>query len=132
MDKTNPPNINSNNTYNNNKKLKIELRKKKKVGVLQRRIQCPWQIRREVRQIWRLVEDPARFSHCFREVNKVADVLSNVGISHPEQQVKVYDGFHMLPRRAKGEVWLDWLVMPSVRNFMRLLQGLLDYVVAIK
>ncbi|XP_027098892.2 uncharacterized protein [Coffea arabica] len=29
------------------------------VGVLQRRIQCPWQIRREVRQIWRLVEDHA-------------------------------------------------------------------------
>ncbi|XP_071918841.1 uncharacterized protein [Coffea arabica] len=90
------------------------------VGVLQRLIQCPWQIRREVRQIWRLVEDPARFSHCFREVNKVADVLSNVGISHPEQQVKVYDGFHMLPRLARGAIRLDRIGMPSVRKIRRL------------
>nr|XP_027109142.1 uncharacterized protein LOC113729011 [Coffea arabica] len=46
------------------------------VGILQQRFQCPWHIRREVRQIWRLVTDPTQVSHCFREANKVADILA--------------------------------------------------------
>ena len=87
------------------------------VWVLQRRIQCPWQIQREVWQIWQLVEDPARFSHCYREANTVADALSNVGVSHPEQHVKVYDCFRMFPRLARGAIRLDRLGMPSVRKF---------------
>ena len=28
------------------------------IGILQRRFQCPWQIRREVFQIWQLAEGP--------------------------------------------------------------------------
>ena len=87
------------------------------VGVLQRRTQCPWQIRHEVRQIWQLVEDPTRFFHCYREANTVADALSNVGISHPEHQVKVYDCFRMFLRLARGAIRLDRLGMPSVRKF---------------
>nr|XP_027109431.1 uncharacterized protein LOC113729321 [Coffea arabica] len=73
------------------------------VGILQHRIQCPWQIRREIRQIWQFVEDPDRFSHCYREANTVVDVLSNVSVSHPEQQVKIYETFNTLPRMARGQ-----------------------------
>ncbi|XP_027152155.1 uncharacterized protein LOC113758673 [Coffea eugenioides] len=54
------------------------------VRILQHCTYCPWHIRLEVRQIWKLVEDPDRFSHCYREANTVADVLSNEGVSHPE------------------------------------------------
>ncbi|XP_071909633.1 uncharacterized protein [Coffea arabica] len=64
----------------------------------------------------RSAADPVRFSHCYREANKVADALANVGIIHPEQQVKVYECFHMLPRQARGEVRLDRIGMPSVRK----------------
>ncbi|XP_027118292.2 uncharacterized protein [Coffea arabica] len=86
------------------------------IGIIQRRTQYPWQIRREVNQIWKLVEDPARFSHCYREANTVADALSNVGISHPQQQIKVYDTFSMFPRLARGAICLDRLGMPSLRK----------------
>ncbi|XP_071909753.1 uncharacterized protein [Coffea arabica] len=48
------------------------------VRILQRRFQCLWQIRNEVEQIWELVEDVVRVSHCFREANRVVDILANV------------------------------------------------------
>ncbi|XP_071925457.1 uncharacterized protein [Coffea arabica] len=86
------------------------------VGILQRCFQCPWHIRKEVRQIWHLVDDPACFSHCYREANKAADALSNAGIIHPEQHIKVYDCFNMFPRLARGEIRLDRIGMPLIRK----------------
>ncbi|XP_071921792.1 uncharacterized protein [Coffea arabica] len=74
------------------------------VGILKRRFQCPWRIRREARQIWQLVDDSVQISHCYREANTVADVLSRIGVSHPEQHIKVYDNFHALPALARGGV----------------------------
>nr|XP_027108979.1 uncharacterized protein LOC113728817 [Coffea arabica] len=90
------------------------------VGILQNRIQCPWKIRREIRQIWQLVKDPDRFSHCYREANKVADVLSNVGVFHPEHQVKLYEAFNSFPTMARGAIRLDRLGMPSIRKSKRM------------
>ena len=90
------------------------------VEIIQQRIQCPWEIRREIRQILKLLEDPAHLSHCYREANTVADALSNVGTSHPHQQVKIYDSFTMLPRVARGAIFLDKLGLPSVRKIRRL------------
>ncbi|XP_071902637.1 uncharacterized protein [Coffea arabica] len=90
------------------------------VGIIQQRIPCPWEIRREVRQIWKLLEDPVHLSHCYREANTVADALSNVGTSHPHQQVKVYDIFSMFPREARRAIRLDKLGLPSVREIRRL------------
>nr|XP_027122188.1 uncharacterized protein LOC113739143 [Coffea arabica] len=71
--------------------------------ILQRRYHCPWYIRREVEQIWHLVGE-ARFVHCYREANKVADILSNVGISHSQQLVRVYDSELGLPVLARGRL----------------------------
>ena len=68
------------------------------------------------RQIWHLVDDPACFSHCYREANKAADALSNAGIIHPEQHIKVYDCFNMFPRLTRGEIRLDRIGMPSIRK----------------
>ncbi|XP_027156179.1 uncharacterized protein LOC113756908 [Coffea eugenioides] len=61
------------------------------VGILQRRLQCPWQIRREVFHIWQLEEDSGHFSHCFRETNTVADILANEGLLHPLVRMKSYN-----------------------------------------
>ncbi|XP_071912299.1 uncharacterized protein [Coffea arabica] len=61
------------------------------VGILQCRFHCPWQIQWEVQQIWKLIETPSRFSHCFRKANQVADILANVGVAHPHQAIKLYE-----------------------------------------
>ncbi|XP_027076981.1 uncharacterized protein [Coffea arabica] len=90
------------------------------IGILQKRIHCPWKIRREIRQIWQFVEDPDRFAHCYREANTVADALSNVGVSHPEHQLKLYDSFHLFPTMARGAIRLDRLGMPSIRKIKRM------------
>nr|XP_027099065.1 uncharacterized protein LOC113718354 [Coffea arabica] len=90
------------------------------IGILQHRIQCPWKIRRDIRQIWQFVKDPHRFSHCYREANKVADALSNVGVSHPEHQVKLYESFNTFPTMARGAIRLDRLGMPSIRKIKRM------------
>ncbi|XP_027166413.1 uncharacterized protein LOC113766418 [Coffea eugenioides] len=83
--------------------------------ILKRRYHCPWHIRREVEQIWHLVGE-ARFVHCYREANKVADILSNVGVSHSQQLVRVYDSELDLPVLARGEVRLNRLGLPSIRR----------------
>ena len=70
---------------------------------------------REVEQVWHLVEG-VRFEHCYREANKVADILSNVGVSHPQELVRVYFTEHALPSVARGECRLNRLGVPSVRR----------------
>ena len=85
------------------------------IGILQRRFQCPWQIRREVFQIWQLAEGPGQFSHCFREANTVADILANEGLLHPLDPIRVYDQPSRLPQLARGAVRLDKLGLPSLR-----------------
>ena len=70
------------------------------VGILQRRLQCPWVIRREVDQIWGMITDVARFSHCYREANRVADSLANVGASSHNRNVTIYDEFNAIPRQT--------------------------------
>ncbi|XP_071916279.1 uncharacterized protein [Coffea arabica] len=86
------------------------------VGILTRRLHCPWHIRWEVRQIWKLAAVPTTFSHCFREANKVADILANVGVAHPHQTVKIYEHWSEWPRMARGGIGLDSIGLPSVRR----------------
>ncbi|XP_071909537.1 uncharacterized protein [Coffea arabica] len=77
--------------------------------------ECPWHVRGEVRQIWSLVRDPSRFSHYFREANKIADALANVGVAHPHQDVQLYEHWSDWPRLARGGVSLDSMGVPSFR-----------------
>ena len=86
------------------------------VGILRKQFQCPWHIRREMWQIWQLLGESPRIVHCYKEANKVADILSNVGVAHPDQQVRVYDHIHLIPQLARGEIRLDRLGLPSVRK----------------
>ena len=60
--------------------------------------------------------DSPRIVHCYREVNGVADILSNVGVTHPEQQVRVYEYTRLIPKLARDEILLDRLGLPSVRK----------------
>ena len=70
---------------------------------------------REVEQVWHLVEG-VRFEHCYREASKVADILSNVGVSHPQGLLRVYSAEQTLLSVARGECRLNRLGVPSVRR----------------
>ena len=63
------------------------------VGILHRPLQCPWVVRREVDQIWGMVADVTRVTHCYREANRVANRLANVRASVPNQNVSIYDQY---------------------------------------
>ena len=43
-----------------------------------------------------------------------------MGVSHPHQQVKVYESFGMFPRKARGAIRLDKLGLPSIRKIRRM------------
>ena len=86
------------------------------VGILQRRLQCPWMIRREVKQIWDMVEDATHFAHCYKEANKVADRLANEGASTSNHDISIYNHFSAIPRLARGEIRVDRLGIPSIRR----------------
>ena len=75
--------------------------------------------------------DVARVSHCYREANRVADILVNVGVSHPQQGCAIYDNISVIPKLAKGEIRLDKLGMSSVRRIegdaMQIIHGKARY-----
>ena len=55
-----------------------------------------------------------KISHCFREANKPADRLSNVGVD--SGITSTYEAFGELPRLVRGDLTLDWLGLPGVRR----------------
>ena len=73
-------------------------------------------VRREVEQIWGMVEGAARFEHYYREAKRVADRLANVGVSDRNHNVSVYVQFSEIPRLARGEIHIDRFGMPSIRR----------------
>ncbi|XP_027120509.2 uncharacterized protein [Coffea arabica] len=86
------------------------------VGILQRRVQCPWQVRVVVEQIWGLIPDAGQVSHCYREANRVADRLANVGVTRQIQSIITYENFDELPALARGEIRCDRIGIPSIRR----------------
>ena len=86
------------------------------IGILQGRLHCPWHIKREVEQILSLAGERPIFMHCYRESNKVADILSNEGVSHPLEEVRIYDSWYTIPLLARGEIRLNRLGVPSIRR----------------
>ena len=55
-------------------------------------------------------------SHCFREANRVADILANVGIYHQQHACIVYEHINSFPKLARGESRLDRLGMSAIRR----------------
>ena len=61
-----------------------------------------------------------RIVHCYREANKVTDVLSNMGWADQAQGVRVYESFAGLPFLARGAYRLDQLAFPSFHRIRSL------------
>ena len=73
------------------------------VQILMNNYQCPWSISREVEQILEMSRGIIQFEHCYRESNKVTDVLSNEGCAHSGSVLCVYDRVADLLVLARGE-----------------------------
>nr|XP_027124272.1 uncharacterized protein LOC113740964 [Coffea arabica] len=97
-------------------KVNIQVDSKVLVGILHRELDCPWMVRREVNQIWGMGVESEQVTHCYREANRVADCLANVGVVAGGLGVTVYDQFSAMPGLVRGEVRLDRAGIPSVRR----------------
>ena len=53
-------------------------------------------------------------THCYREANKAADYLVNLGAN--SEQDGIFDDFRALPGPARGEVTMDRLGFPNFRR----------------
>ena len=69
-----------------------------------------------VEQIWGLIPDAGQVSHCYREANRVADRLANVGVTRQIQSIITYENFDELPALARGEIRCDRIGIPSIRR----------------
>ncbi|XP_027170023.1 uncharacterized protein LOC113769901 [Coffea eugenioides] len=93
------------------------------VGILQRRFHSPWYVRMEVEEIWQRVAVENEVSYCVREANKVADALANVGDTHIQDSLRIYDSFQAIPVLARGELRLDQWRLPAIRRVKRNMRG---------
>ena len=85
--------------------------------ILLKHCQSPWSINGEVGKIELLAGGSCQFTHSYREANKVADVMANVGLAHHQHVVYVYEGIKDLPKLARGAYRLDRLGFPSFGRF---------------
>ncbi|XP_027062955.1 uncharacterized protein [Coffea arabica] len=80
------------------------------IKILRNDDQCPWTISYEIEQCCEFSQGSIQFKHCYREANKVADVLANVGCALVESEVMqspitAADGFTY--KEAAIRAWLD-------------------------
>ncbi|XP_027181778.1 uncharacterized protein LOC113780162 [Coffea eugenioides] len=86
------------------------------IGILQRKFQYPWRVRKEVQKIRAMVPDTTQITHCYREANRVADSLANVGVAGSYWSIIIYDHFNDISRLARGKIRLDRIGVPSIRR----------------
>ena len=67
----------------------------------------------EVGKIGLLLGGSCQVTHCYREANKVADILANARAAHYQRGVYVYDRIVELPKMARRAYRLDRLGFPS-------------------
>ena len=84
------------------------------IHIVQQIVQCPWSFDMEVRSLLQLLPHVVSITHCFREANQVADILSNVGCD--EGYDRTYHHLSELPTHARGAFRLDRLGLPSLRK----------------
>ena len=85
------------------------------IQILTNNSQCPWSISGEVEQCFTLSKGSIQFKHCYRQANKVADILANVRCTLSDS-ICLYEHLSSLPGIAMGEYRLDKLAYPSIRR----------------
>lgn len=85
--------------------------------ILLKRYQCLWSISAKVEYIELVSGGRCQILYCYREANKVADIMANVGSAHPQHVLYVYERLADLPKMARGDYRLNKLGFPSFRRF---------------
>ncbi|XP_027184038.1 uncharacterized protein LOC113782345 [Coffea eugenioides] len=84
------------------------------VRMVRGELRVPWFLRREFEELIAFRHHLHAVTHCFREVNRVADRLSNVGADSGSD--RVYETLALLPLLVRGDCQMDAWGMPMVRR----------------
>ena len=88
--------------------------------ILSRSYRCPWSIRGEVGKIEQVTRGGLQITYCYREANKVSDVLANAGSAHLYHLGCIYDSVAGLPTMARGEYQMDKLACWSLSTLLQI------------
>ncbi|XP_027090440.2 uncharacterized protein [Coffea arabica] len=78
---------------------------------------CPWRLQQDMEELMTYRPHFRGISHCYREVNRPADTLANIGVELMRDCI--FDSFAMLPKMARGNIRMDRLGLPSFRARLR-------------
>ena len=85
--------------------------------ITQGKVQCPWQLQRELLNLQQYRQYFEAVSHCFQEANKSADRLSNIGVEI--KCTAIYETYNALPRLVRGDISLDASGFPNFHRCRR-------------
>ena len=77
------------------------------VQILQGKSRCPWRLQGDLQDLLKVKRFVRKVSHCFREANKPADRLANIGAD--SGTILTYDSLRELPRLVRGDFILGCL-----------------------
>ena len=84
------------------------------INMLMGKVSPPWAVIQEVRRMKHLISNmDIGMSHIYRESNRIADWLANMGCK--DRKFKSFDRWDLLPHRVKGFLKIDRLGMPNIR-----------------
>lgn len=83
----------------------VETNSQALVKMIQGDIACPWRLQRDLEELVWYKGHFCSITHCYREANKLADRLANVGADLGKNCL--FDPFEALPSMVCGEVRLD-------------------------
>ena len=84
------------------------------VQILQGKSRCPWQLQGDLQDLLKVKRFVRKVSYCFREANKPAVHLANIGAD--SGTILKYDSLRELPRLVRGDFILDQIGVPSLRR----------------
>ncbi|XP_027172427.1 uncharacterized protein LOC113772083 [Coffea eugenioides] len=84
------------------------------VQIIRGTVRCPWQLQRGLQEVLNAKGLVREISHCFREANRPAYRLANVGVDAGFNST--YVSFSKLPCLVRGDVNLDRVGVPNIRR----------------
>ena len=73
----------------------------------------PWRVQREIATLKILIASCSSIYHCYREANRTANILSNLGLTVNSDHI--FLEFESLPKAAWGELKFERLGLPIFR-----------------
>ncbi|XP_071939888.1 uncharacterized protein [Coffea arabica] len=84
------------------------------VEIIQGKRGCPWRLQRELEGLLRYKRHFPEITYCYREANKPADYLANLGADTELEMI--YGSHRELPARVRGKIQMEQLGFPNFRR----------------